>query len=124
MPASTRYETDYNLSTCNASLKISNAQKNDLGNYLVLAENKAGKDQTFCKIYVDLLPNIDETPLIDPEAFKFLEHPITKPIKDDSDDVIKYIPPHVIVPLSNVKITEGEPLKLACKIDGYPKPKV
>jgi hypothetical protein len=54
----------------------------------------------------------------------FLEHPITKPIKDDSDDVVKYIPPHVIVPLSNVKITEGEPLKLACKIDGYPKPKV
>jgi hypothetical protein len=125
LPASNRYETDYNLSTRICTLKINNAQKNDLGNYLVLAENKAGRDQTFCKIYIDLLPNVDETPLINPDAFRFLEAPQARqPSYDKNDDRNRYYPPRVIIPLSNIRIVEGDSAVLACKIDGYPKPKV
>lgn len=113
------------MNTDFVTLKISNAQKNDLGSYLVIAENKAGRDQTACKLFIDLLPNVDETPLIDPEAFKYLDLPPTKP-DNENDDIKKqnYIPPRVIVPLSNVRISESEPIRLVCKVDGYPKPKV
>lgn len=130
MTASNRYETDYNLCTDYATLKITNTQKHDLGNYLVIAENIAGRDQTSCKLCIDLVPNVDERPLIDPEVFKFLEpHPKSKPgdLDDDLDDKNKaqnYIPPRVIVPLYNVRLSESEPIRLVCKVDGYPKPKV
>lgn len=94
---------------------------------MVLAENKVGKDQTFCQISVNLIPNVDDTPLINPDAFRFLENvPTDKKAAPDSDteNKDKYIPPHVIVPLSNVRISQGDVVRLACKIDGYPKPKV
>ena len=113
------------MATNICTLKINNALKSDLGNYLVLAENKAGKDQTFCKIHLTLLPNVDETPLINPDAFKFLEAPPVKASPDDDDkDKERYFPPNVIVPLENARLTEGDPVRLTCKIDGYPKPKV
>jgi hypothetical protein len=54
-----------------------------------------------------------------------LEAPPAKPEKDDDEkDKKRYMPPRVIIPLTNVKISEGEPFKLECKIDGYPAPKV
>ena len=125
LTASNRYETDYNLSTNVATLKISNALKNDLGNYLVLAENSAGKDQTFCKLFIKSSPNIDETPMVNPESFKFLDAPpIAKSTEDADYDRDKYFPPYVIIPLSNINLNEGSDVRLACKIDGYPKPKV
>ena len=126
LPASTRYETDYNLASLFVVLKINQAQLNDVGNYLVLAENIAGKDQTFCKLFVRETPKVDETPLIDPDAFKFLEAPLNKQ-PDDSDDKKdreRFYPPRVIIPLSNVTINEGDFVRFACKIDGYPKPKM
>ena len=93
---------------------------------MVLAENKAGKDQTFCKLTLKLLPNVDETAYISPDAFKSLETSPAKPERDDEDekDKKRYMPPRVIVPLTNIRISEGEPFKLECKIDGYPAPKV
>lgn len=123
MPASNRYETDYNLSTDIALLKISNALKNDIGNYLVLAENKAGKDQTFCKLYIKSSPNVDETPLVNPEAFRLLEAVPVQPVDEDNEKE-KYFPPYVIIPLTDLTLIEGCGVRLACKIDGYPKPKV
>jgi hypothetical protein len=123
LPASNRYETDYNLSTDIAVLRISSAIKNDIGNYLVLAENPAGKDQTFCKLFIKSSPNIDETPMVNPESYKFLEAtPIKLEYEDDEKD--KYFPPYVIIPLSDLNLSEGIDVRLACKIDGYPKPKV
>jgi len=114
------------LSTDIATLKISNLRKSDLGNYLVLAENKAGKDQTFCKLFIKLLPNVDETSLINPEAFKFLEAPKSNNNNENpfNNEVQRYIPPHVIIPLSDMYISEGNYATLLCKIDGFPKPKV
>jgi hypothetical protein len=101
----------------------------DIGLYTVVAENKAGSCRTACRISLDLVPNVDETPLINPDVFRFLEKPLDAQQKpSDSDDERKnrerYIPPHVIVPLADARINQGEAFVLACKIDGYPKPKV
>lgn len=114
------------MSTNIATLKISSLRKSDLGNYLVLAENKAGKDQTFCKLFIKSLPNVDETPLINPEAFRFLEAPKSNNNDENpyNNDTQRYIPPHVIIPLSDVYVSEGNYAALLCKIDGFPKPKV
>lgn len=76
-------------------------------------------------MFVTLMPNVDETPLVNPDAFKFLEAPLTKPDDDlDREKKEHYLPPRVIVPLSDVRIKEGENVLMICKIDGYPKPKV
>ncbi len=105
------------------TLKISNAQTNDIGNYLVLAENKAGKDQTYCRLSLKQLPNVDQTPYVNPDSFKFLEPKKGAEPRPDRDQE-KYRPPVVIVPLLNLRISEGDSVKFECKIDGYPKPKV
>ncbi len=123
LPASNRYETDHNLINDIGSLKISNVQKNDAGSYLVVAENKVGKDQTCCQLFINNSPNIDQTPYVNPESFRYLEADNKQNPKPDEDDH-KYRPPVVIVPLFDVKIKEGDIIIFDCKIDGYPKPKV
>lgn len=92
-----------------------------MGNYVVIAENPAGKDQTNCSVSVTFVPNIDETPLVNPDAFRFLEHPAQQKPREEKDAMS---PPKVIVPLANVQLTEGQPIVLACKIQGLPKPTV
>lgn len=95
---------------------------NDVGSYLAVAENEAGVDQTNCNAFIKQMPNIDRTPLVNPDAFRYLEQPATeKPRRDDQENLR---PPKVIVPLSNVKLEEGQSVLLACKIEGYPRPKV
>ncbi len=124
LPAATRYTVNYDLSSNVATLKIDNAQMNDLGTYVVLAENEAGRDQTFCSVFVQDTPGIDQRPLVDPDAFKYLENPLNRnaPAKDDSNENLQ--PPVVIVPLKDIQLKEGEPVLLMCKIEGNPKPKV
>lgn len=124
MPASTRYTTDYDLNTNVVTLQIANAQMNDLGTYIVLAENEAGRDQTFCTVHVQQIPSIDQTPMVNPEAFRFLENPPQKKPLDVDEDNENLQPPRVIVPLQDLQLKEGEPVFLICKIDGKPKPKV
>ena len=121
LPAATRYTPNYDLNTGVASLKIDNAQMNDVGAYLVLAENEAGRDQSNCKVYVTQTASIDQTPIVNPDAFKYLEQQPHKPRPEEQE---KMSPPKVIVPLSNVKLEEGKTVFLACKIEGQPKPKV
>jgi hypothetical protein len=96
---------------------------NDLGTYVVLAENEAGKDQTFCTVFIQQMPNIDQTPMVNPEAFKYLEHPPVRKMPDQDDNEVLQ-PPKVIIPLQDLKMKEGEPVLLLCKIEGNPKPKV
>lgn len=124
LPASTRYTTDYELNTNVVTLKIDNAQMNDLGTYIVLAENEAGRDQTFCTVHVQQIPNIDQTPMVNPDAFKFLENPPLRKALDIDEENENLQPPRVIVPLQDLQLKEGEPVFLICKIDGKPKPKV
>jgi hypothetical protein len=115
-----RYKTDYDFNTGVATLKIDGAQSNDLGNYTVYAENPAGSDKTGCSVSVTFVPNVDETPLVNPDAFRYLEqHPAQKRRDKDREPMA---PPKVIVPLSNAKLCEGAPVHLACKIEGLPKP--
>lgn len=116
-----RYTTDYDYNTGIASLKIDGAQSNDVGGYLVVAENPAGKDQTNCKVGVTLMPNIDQTPIVNPDAFRFLEHPAPQRRYEEPE---KMAPPKVVIPLADVKLVEGQAIQLACKIEGVPKPKV
>ena len=96
---------------------------NDLGNYTAIAENQIGKDQTSCNVFVQQMPNIDVTPMVNPDAFKYLDHPLVhKPREVDDNE--NFQPPRVIVPLQNLQLKEGEQVHLMCKITGHPKPKV
>lgn len=124
LPASTRYTTYYDMNTNVATLKIDSAQLNDLGTYIVLGENEAGRDQTFCTLHIEQVPNIDQTPMVNPEAFRYLEQPVARKPLDVDDDSENLMPPKVIVPLQDLQLKEGEPVFLICKIDGKPKPKV
>lgn len=105
-----------------ASLKIDSAQINDVGNYVAVGENEAGKDQTQCNVYVKSAPVIDTTPTVHPDAFKYLEHHAPQKAREDEGE--PKVAPKVVVPLSNVKLNEGQGVFLACKITGSPKPKV
>ena len=103
----------------------------DCGNYTAVAENPAGKAYTTCQIFVKESAGIDVTPLTNPEAFRNLEK--AKNRKYDSQDdsqtdedipLNRAKPPRVIHGLPNVRILEGSPVVMACKIDGFPKPTV
>ena len=125
LPAANRFTTNYDFYTNIATLKIDNAQMNDLGTYVVLAENEAGKDQSFCSLFIQQMPNIDSTPMVNPDAFKYLENPQPmRSVRDTDDESDGMQPPVVIVPLKDMELKEGEPVLLICKIEGKPKPKV
>lgn len=122
LPASTRFTTGYDLNTGVVTLRISDTQINDVGFYTSIAENEVGADQTACTITIRQVPNIDRTPMVNPDAFRFLEQPTqARPQKEEPDNMR---PPKVIIPLSDAKLEEGQNILLACKIDGYPRPKV
>ena len=110
------------MNTGVAVLRIDSVQLNDIGEYLVVAENPAGKDQTQCRVEILLVPNIDQTPYVNPEAFRYLTQPSRYIPSDDIQDPM--LPPKVIVPLTNQTLKEGQPITLACKIEGLPKPVV
>ena len=93
----------------------------DIGHYLVVAENEVGRDQTQCQVFVTQTASIDQSPIVNPDAFKYLEQ---QPHKARPEEVEKMLPPKVIVPLANVKLEEGKNVFLACKIEGQPRPKV
>ena len=125
LPASTRHTTNYDLYTGIATLKVDDARLNDIGTYLVVAENVAGKDQTSANTYVLNTANVDQRPLIDPKAFVSLEK-VPEPINyDKPEEMAKGLPPKFVVPLPReLKIYDGEKIHMKCKVDGYPAPKV
>jgi hypothetical protein len=124
LAASSRVTPSYDLNTCVSTLKIDNAQMQDIGHYTVIASNEAGQDRSECKVFVDEMPSIDTTPSVDPSAFRFLEHPVADRTERAPDNDEQMVPPKVIVPLSNVKMDEGRNIVLAFKVIGSPKPKV
>lgn len=125
LPASNRYTPHFDLKSGVASLKINEAQPNDSGSYEVIAENKVGQDRTQANLIVDQSPSIDQTPIVDPKAFRYLnslQTPSHGPT--DNEDAAKYTPPKVVIPLKDVRINEGESANLLAKIVGYPIPSV
>ncbi len=118
--ASNRFSTHYDINTGVARLKISDANLNDAGLYSVLAENKAGSDHTDGQLLVLKDSSIDETPMVNQNAFNYLN----RPEAPRREDVEQLTPPKFIVPLSSAKVQEGKPILLACKIEGTPKPMV
>jgi hypothetical protein len=124
LPAANRYTTDYDLSTSVATLRIDNAQLKDLGAYVVLAENEAGSDQTTCTVFIQQVPNIDRTPMVNPDAFRYLENRSVPRGRQIDDENVNLVAPRVIVPLKDMELIEEEPVLLICKIEGKPRPKV
>jgi hypothetical protein len=122
LPASTRYTPEYDLYTGIVTLTINDAHMSDVGNYIAIAENEVGADQTQCQAFINQMPNIDNTSMINPDAFRFLEQPHKVAKRPEEAENMR--PPKVIVPLANVKLEEGQSVMLACKIEGYPRPKV
>lgn len=123
LPASNRLIPNYNLNSGIVTLKIADVQMGDTGNYTAFAQNRAGQDQTYCSILVTEIPAIDNKPMIKPDAFKYLEAPKESKRPDDNEK-INYQPPVFIIPLTNSRAEEGQPIQLASKVEGYPKPKV
>jgi titin len=121
LPASNRLATSYDINTGVARLKINDSKLNDAGLYTVLAENKAGHDHTDGKLDVKKASNIDTSPIVNPNAFAYLNRPEPARNRVEKEEII---PPKVVVPLANVKVNEAKPIYLACKIIGKPKPVV
>lgn len=69
------------------------------------------------------MPSIDEKAYVNPDAFRFLEQPIAAQTVEPKH-AMELKPPKVIIPLTDVKLIEGQPIYLACKIEGSPRPNV
>lgn len=122
MHASNRYKTDYDLNTSVVSLKIESTQLNDVGNYLIVAENEVGKDQTHCSVSIIPESGVDTSPIVNPNAFRYLEQHAPSARGQEAPD--PKVPPKVVVPLRDLNLQEGQSIFLPCKITGLPRPKV
>ena len=99
---------------------------NDCGNYTAIAENPAGTAYSSSQVFIKETPGIDTTPFTGPDAFKHLERPQyhEDSVTDDDVPLNRAKAPTVIYGLPSLKVLEGEPVQMACKIDGFPRPKV
>ncbi len=121
LPASNRFSTHYDIHTGVARLKINDSVLNDAGIYTVVAENKAGSDRTNGRLEIIKEAPIDNKPIVNPNAFANLNRPDQR-IPSDSGEQLQ--PPRIVIPLSNIHIIEQQPCRLACRVEGYPKPSV
>ena len=125
LPAAARYTCNYDLNTSIVSLRIDDAHLTDIGKYRVDAENIVGKDQTFCSTFVLNTTNVDQRPLINPEAFCMLDRVPDYSGTIEKIDTVKFMPPKFIIHLPDyLKLFDGEKIHLNCKVEGYPFPQV
>ena len=132
LPASLRFNTNYIIPTGVCSLTVTGTLQTDCGNYTAVAENPAGKAYTTSQVFVKESSGVDTAPITNPDAFKYLNKPqhhgkYESPDDSQTDDDVplnRAKPPKVIHGLPNLKVLEGEPVVMACKIDGFPKPTV
>lgn len=95
----------------------------DLGTYRVVAENCAGKCETQCKLFVEAVPDIDETAYVNPSKFKNLDGPKNPNNVGDDNDGAKQ-PVLIVNPLEDQECFEGETVMFICDLSGNPKPSV
>jgi hypothetical protein len=125
--ASTRFTVDYEPITGEIDVFFNYVKNVDTGPYKCKAENIYGSDVTEATLFIIDGPNIDERPqTVNPDKYNKLDKPIAPTdIDDDLRAKENLIPPRVKVPLSNVRLNEGDTVFLSCKIDaGYPRAKV
>ncbi len=104
-----------------ARLKINDSVLNDAGIYSVVAENKAGSDKTNGRLEIEKEAAIDSKPIFNPNVFADLNRPSSQRPSESGE---KLQPAKIVVPLTNMHITEQKPCRLACRVEGYPKPTV
>ncbi len=107
-------------------MRIDDAHLTDIGTYLVVAENIVGKDQTSCATFVLNTTNVDQRPLINPEAFRMLDRvPDYQGPIEKVEDASRAKPPKFVIHLPDqVKLFDGEKIHLKCKVEGYPFPQL
>jgi len=143
---------NYEISTGIASFRINGAQVNDAGTYTAIAENRIGSVETSARLELGSVSYIDTAPIVNPDAFRYLEKPVQQPrnrissgvdstpiVKPDAfryvetpresrrshtSDVRNAQPPKFVIPLQSIKTEEGKSISLACKVEGAPKPRV
>jgi hypothetical protein len=121
--ASQRLDIDYNLSTFISTLNIKVTKRVDLGTYRVLAENIAGQAETSCKLFIQEVPNIDETAYVNPDSFRPFEYIPRPHLSYDSEDGDKQ-PVIIVKPLEDQECFEGETVTFVCEVRGLPRPQV
>ncbi len=120
MIASNRLRTRYNKDTNQVLLQINDVRPEDVGQYLVVATNPAGKESTGASLSV--LPEKPGVPVreaprpleITPDKLKRVP-PSTKPGEEEVPEEKR--PPRVIEKLGDVIIEELMPVILTTKID-------
>jgi hypothetical protein len=125
LPASNRFTTQYDLNTGVARLKINDSVLNDAGVYTVVAENKAGSDRTNGRLELEKEGGVDTQPIVNPNAFAGLHHvppAPPHPAQFGGDEPAR--PAKVVIPLQTTQVPDGKPARLACRVDGYPRPTV
>jgi hypothetical protein len=122
--ASQRLDIDYNLPTCISTLNIKLTKPIDVGRYRVVAENIIGTAETSCNLQVQRVPNIDETPYVNPESFRSLEYVPKQNQSYDSEDGGDRVPVLILKPLEDQECFEGETVTFICEVKGHPKPQV
>lgn len=122
--ASQRFDIEYNLSTCVASLHIKQTKPLDIGVYRLMAENIMGKADTTCQLFVKATSNIDETAYVDPSSFRSLEVPHKHAAASDTDEIGEPQPPVIVRPLQDIECFEGEIATFVCEVKGNPKPSI
>ena len=135
MTASNRLRTRFDVGTNQVLLQINDVRPQDVGQYLVVATNPAGKDSTGASLsVVPEKPGVDDRGFVPEDKFRNLEQPrrpTRRPLQivpgvdiqplagtEEGDMIIEdQRPPRVIVPLSDGVVEETMPVLLTTKID-------
>ena len=142
--ASNRLRTRYDIGTKQVLLQINEVRPQDIGEYVVVATNPAGKDSTVCSLsVVPDKPGVDDRAFVPTDKFRNLDHPqgqrrpleilpgvgdqpdkhrklnplspLTKPGEGEVPEEMR--PPRVIVPLKDSDLEELMPVILTATID-------
>ncbi len=139
MIASNRLRTRYNKPTNEVLLQINDVRPEDVGQYLVVATNPAGKDSTGASLsIIPEKPGVEDRAVVPTDKLRNLERPVgaaprpleitpdkfgkLKPVppstKTGEGEVVQAMrPPRVIVPLSDSDLEELMPVLLTATID-------
>ncbi len=122
MTVSERFFIEYFVKEENAVFIIRNVEHDDAGEYTITARNSSGVGSSTARLRVRLEPSVDDTPLINPDAFQKLE--LKKPSGTPEDETQTEAHIKIIEPLQDLNVPEGVQAVFTCKIDASPKAEV